>query len=388
MPFMEGFQITIAIIFIFITIIGLTGNIIVLFAIALNKSLHDSTNILIANLALADLLFLTLCPPISAYVYLFGWDFSETLCYITVSLQYLTCYVSVWTLVLLAYDRYLSISCPTRPISIRRGHTVFYACGALWIVAFLVNLPQMRNVGVLAFEHKGKATMVCVDSLTIALEDATVFDARSFYWVFNGLAYLLPLLLSIIFYFLLVKLLWKQKLVQSKSSQRMKRHATRMVFAVILTFGICWLPQNIRFFLRGLNYPNLSFWEYNTKFLITFQSTAQVLAYANSCTNPILYGVLSERFRNGLKMTVQKVFCCVDKHSLLMKRRHSFSLATTIGRKTSYSTSRMTSPDEIKKQLKEKESSYSMLLQPPSTISYQTTIYTDSSTVDDDQVIL
>lgn len=41
MSFMEGFQITIAIIFIFITIIGLTGNIVVLFVIALNKSLHD-----------------------------------------------------------------------------------------------------------------------------------------------------------------------------------------------------------------------------------------------------------------------------------------------------------------------------------------------------------
>lgn len=169
---------------------------------------------------------------------------------------------------------------------------------------------------------------------------------------------------------------------------RMKRHATRMVFAVILTFGICWFPQNIRFFLRGLNYPNLSFWEYNTKFLITFQSTAQVLAYANSCTNPILYGVLSERFRNGLTITVQRLFCCVDKNLLLMKRRKSFSLATTIGKKNSYSTSKVTSPDDIRHHLKDVESSYSTLLQPPPTSTIQTTIYEDSTTNDKNQVLL
>jgi len=218
--FIEGLQLIIGIIFIFITVIGLAGNAVVLFVIALNKQLHDSTNILIANLALADLLFLTLCPPISAYVYLYGWQFSESLCYITVSLQYVTCYVSVWTLVLLAYDRYLSISCPTQPKSIRRGHTVFYACAVLWILPFLVNLPQMRNVGVLAFEHNGKPTMVCVDSIAIAMEEATVTQTRIFYWFFNVLAYLLPLALSTVFYFMLVKLLWKQKVVQSKSSQR------------------------------------------------------------------------------------------------------------------------------------------------------------------------
>lgn len=61
----------------------------------------------------------------------------------------------------------------------------------------------------------------------------------------------------------------------------MKRHATKMVFIVIITFAICWLPQNIRFFLRGWNYPELSFWEMNAELLLLIQSTAQILAYLN-----------------------------------------------------------------------------------------------------------
>lgn len=43
------------IIFLVITVIGLIGNTIVLIVIAANKQLHDSTNILISNLAIADL---------------------------------------------------------------------------------------------------------------------------------------------------------------------------------------------------------------------------------------------------------------------------------------------------------------------------------------------
>lgn len=70
----------------------------------------------------------------------------------------------------------------------------------------------------------------------------------------------------------------------------MKKHATKMVFTVILTFALCWFPQNLRFFLRGLYYPDLTFWEQDTELLLAVQSTAQVLAYANSCVNPILYG--------------------------------------------------------------------------------------------------
>lgn len=104
--------------FMVIILVGFVGNTIVLFVIVSNRQLHDrwvhcpahppcSTNVLICNLALADLLFLTFCVPLTAYSYIFMWDFSERVCYWMVTLQYATCYVSVWTLVLLAYDRFL-----------------------------------------------------------------------------------------------------------------------------------------------------------------------------------------------------------------------------------------------------------------------------------------
>ncbi|KAH7700014.1 Protein NPR-9 [Aphelenchoides avenae] len=303
------------IIFLVITVIGLIGNTTVLIVIAANKQMHDSTNILICNLAIADLLFLIFCAPLTAYAYVYSWNFSETICYVTVTLQYVTCYVSVWSLMLLALDRYLSITSPGKSRGIRRGNSVFCVCVSAWLILFALNFPQMRNVGVLRFEYNGTMGMTCVDSMEIAMETSTVLGARIFYWGFNIGAFLLPLSLSTILYILLVKSLWKEKLVHSKSSTKMKKHATKMVFTVIVTFALCWFPQNLRFFLRGLNYPDLTFWEQDTDLLLAVQSTAQVLAYANSCVNPILYGVLSERFRAGLLRVWNRFGCLCRKYA-------------------------------------------------------------------------
>jgi len=170
----------------------------------------------------------------------------------------------------------------------------------------------------------------------------------------------------------------------------MKRHATRMVFVVILTFGICWLPQNVRFFLRGLNYPGLSFWEYNDKLLMTVQATAQVLAYANSCTNPILYGALSERFRTGLAVALQRICCCIDgsQAKLRKKYRGSLLLKSPLRRKSSFSTSKVASPvEDLPMRLNEKESS-SEYLRAPSVNSYQTTIYAEPINSDADGPVI
>ncbi|KAL3104168.1 hypothetical protein niasHS_002195 [Heterodera schachtii] len=301
----------IALAFVLITVVGLVGNVLVLTVIALNKQMHESTSLFICNLALADLLFLAFCVPLTAFSYVSNsWPFPDQLCFVTVTLQYVTCYVSVWTLVLLAHDRFVSITSPLANRSLKRSRAVFWICLAVWCAVLALNSLQLRHVGVLRFEYNGTLGSACVDSLEVALMRASLSQTRLFYWGFNFGAYLLPLATSCAFYFLLVKEIWRQKLVQTKSSQKMKRHATRMVFVVILTFGACWLPQNLRFFLQGLNYPEASFWERDEKTLLFVQSIAQTLAYANSCVNPILYGLLSERFRVAFRRTLGRFCCC------------------------------------------------------------------------------
>ncbi|KAI6205152.1 hypothetical protein M3Y94_00760100 [Aphelenchoides besseyi] len=302
-------------VFLLIIVIGFIGNSIVLFVIAVNRQLHDSNNILIACLASADLLFLLGCVPLTAFSYAYTWIFSDHICRLMIMLQYTTCFVSCYTLALLAFERYLSITSPTKLKSIRRRKNAIYACIGVWILMLILNWPTMRAAGVIEQEFNGTIERYCVDSVEIGSGSASLTTVRLFFWGFNFGAYILPLAMCSVFYGLLLKALYKDRLVISKSSQKMKRHATKMVLALICIFGALWFPQNLRFFLRALNYPELSFWEHNENLLLFVQSAAQTLAYSNSCINPILYGVLSERFRTVAVRTWSRVLGCSKRRS-------------------------------------------------------------------------
>ncbi|VDM39770.1 unnamed protein product [Toxocara canis] len=261
------------VVYCFIMIVGVIGNAAVLTVFALNRTLHNSTNTLITNLAFADLMFLMFCVPFTVYSYAKPWPFPDAFCYLTIYLQYVTAYASVWTLVILALDRFL-----------------------------------------------GQQLGTCVDSVAIALTSATKTEAIAFFVGFNVGAYVMPLGIICVLYVMMVRSLWRSKegLKVSKEAFKVKRRITKLVWVIILTFAICWLPQNIRFALKAAYYPEPIFWETeDSNFFFAVQTSFQLLAYANSCINPILYGAMSERFRDAFRQ-----LCHCKKSSLLMEESH------------------------------------------------------------------
>ena len=71
-----------------------------------NPQMKNTTNLLILNLAVADLLFISVCVPATAsdYILMF-WPFGLTWCRTVQYIIYVTAYVSIYTLVLMAGDR-------------------------------------------------------------------------------------------------------------------------------------------------------------------------------------------------------------------------------------------------------------------------------------------
>ena len=71
-----------------------------------NPQMRNTTNLLILNLAVADLLFILVCVPATASDYiLMVWPFGLTWCRTVQYIIYVTAYVSIYTLVLMAADR-------------------------------------------------------------------------------------------------------------------------------------------------------------------------------------------------------------------------------------------------------------------------------------------
>ena len=68
--------------------------------------MKNTTNLLILNLAVADLLFVLVCVPFTASDYvLMYWPFGLFWCKTVQYIIHVTAYVSIYTLVLMAGDR-------------------------------------------------------------------------------------------------------------------------------------------------------------------------------------------------------------------------------------------------------------------------------------------
>ena len=66
-----------------ITVIGTIGNLLVIYVILSQAALRNATNILLVSLALADVVFLLLSVPFTAYKYaVFTWPFGDVICMI------------------------------------------------------------------------------------------------------------------------------------------------------------------------------------------------------------------------------------------------------------------------------------------------------------------
>lgn len=102
--------------------------------VAANQQMRNTTNLLIINLALADLLFIVFCVPFTASDYALPfWPFGDAWCKIVQYLVIVTAYASVYTLVLMSLDRYLAVVHPITSMSIRTEANTYWAIAVTWV---------------------------------------------------------------------------------------------------------------------------------------------------------------------------------------------------------------------------------------------------------------
>lgn len=135
------------------------------------------------------------------------------------------------------------------------------------------------------------------------------------------LGFVVPLIVISVCYLLLLRFILSRRIVGSTISgavmerseyergrQRRRSKVTRSVTIVVLSFFICWLPNQA-----------LTLWGVLIKFdLVPFSKAfynAQAyafpltvcLAHANSCLNPVLYCLIRQEYRAGLKALLLRV---------------------------------------------------------------------------------
>uniref|UniRef100_A0A663M4V5 G-protein coupled receptors family 1 profile domain-containing protein n=1 Tax=Athene cunicularia TaxID=194338 RepID=A0A663M4V5_ATHCN len=126
------------------------GNALVIVAFALDRSLRTQGNFFFLNLAIADLLVGGFCIPLYIpYVLTGEWRLGRGWCKLWLVVDYLVCTASVFNIVLISFDRFISV---TKAVSYRaqKGVTrnAILKMITVWIAAFLLYGPA-----ILSWEH-------------------------------------------------------------------------------------------------------------------------------------------------------------------------------------------------------------------------------------------
>ena len=205
----------------------------VIYVIITRDGMRTKTNVMLFNLALADVLFLLSCPHYTAYraahatLHLGSSAFDQVLCKSVTCILYVTAYVTIYTLVLIAVVRYVGIVCFKLSRFITRTTLVLSSCG-LWITMCAANSPIIFAYRMIAFN----TTEWCqTDSRRIV--DTTFFT----------FAYFLPLAVIALCSIGIWRHVRRNVMTSQRESRAGQAKAEWLLVAVVAAFAVCWLPM-------------------------------------------------------------------------------------------------------------------------------------------------
>ncbi|KAJ3607698.1 hypothetical protein NHX12_024749 [Muraenolepis orangiensis] len=299
----------ISLVFTLIFLIGTVGNSLVLAVLFRNGKMNTkTTHVFIFNLGIADLSFILFCVPFQATIYTMDeWVFGPVFCKVVHFIIFLTMYASVFTLAAVSLDRYLAICYPLQSREMRTPKNALASVCLVWLLALLFSGPY------LSYYHQVDlgGVRLCVPVWEPAPRMA--MDLCTF--VFG---YLVPLAVLSLTYARTVRHLWTgvdPQVKEASGSRRAKRRVTKMMVAVAALFCLCWLPHHLLMLCMWFGPFPLNHTTYALRIL------SHLVAYANSCLNPVVYALVSKHFRKGLG----SLHCCcaLRKRGGVVNRVHT-----------------------------------------------------------------
>ncbi|KAM4719595.1 uncharacterized protein FYW61_015333 [Anableps anableps] len=285
------------IIYTVVFVVGLTANGMAIWVFLFRTKKKYPSSIYMANLALADLLFVVWMPlKISYHVNGNNWFYGEPLCKVLVSFFYGNMYCSVLFIACLSVQRYWVVA---HPLSTQRKNNkvAIGVCVAVWAFIWITSIPLYL------YNHTAKIK----DTNMTTCHDVNVIDSDDlyssikhplFYFMFMGtVAFFVPCIVIIVAYTLLLKTLGNSTVDSNATKTRSK--AIVLILVVLVTFLVCFIPSNI---MLVVHYALLKAGVENNGY--GFYITTLCLASLNSCLDPFIYYFVSEEFREHVKNTL------------------------------------------------------------------------------------
>ncbi|XP_015788297.1 neuromedin-U receptor 2-like [Tetranychus urticae] len=311
-----------------IFILGVIGNTATILVILRFKYMQSVTNLYLLNLAIADLLTLCAAMPLELYQlwHQYPWELGGLPCLLKVLIPETTANASILTLVAFTLERYSAIcgSPKTPPPNINSSSSTRNRFTRNTVLIWLLGL-----LGAVPLALYTRINYLYIDDEPL-IESAWCglpFNDPDRTWETIMLTstiifFIFPLLIiCLLYYFIAITLKKATRLDPignidihlndqrcSRKIMQSRKIVIRLLVAIVIAFTICWTP----FHAQRLLFLYVSLYsEWSNKLRSVNQILfllAGVFYYLNSSINPILYSVMSTRFRVAFSLYINGLF--------------------------------------------------------------------------------
>ena len=238
-------------------------------------------------------------------------------------------HASVLTILTISFERYFAICHPLKTLYMCSTRRSIYVICVVWVVALLSSSPfaVMSSTELAEFNHDNSLVTVC---------RSHVHGLWKIYVIgMIVLFFALPFcLLTFVYSVIVWRISRESKLLRGTNgcssttayTLRTRRRTVMMVGVIMILFFVCLLP--IRVFTLWVTYAPVSHihrmgfegWENLNAFV-------RVMFYGNSAINPIVYNIMSSKFRQAFMKTlgIRKTMLS-SGHSTLVTKFSSSSM--------------------------------------------------------------
>ncbi|XP_036604108.1 thyrotropin-releasing hormone receptor-like [Trichosurus vulpecula] len=301
-----------------ICVVGIIGNMMVVLVVLTTRDMRTPTNCYLVSLALADLMVLLAAGLPNISDSLAGqWIYGHAGCLCITYFQYLGINVSSCSIMAFTVERYIAICHPIRAQTVCTVSRAKRIITGVWVVTsaycmlwfFLVDINITKSQS-LECGYKVSRNLY----LPIYLLDFAIF-------------FVTPLVVATVLYGLIGRILFLSSLShipscagtegypegstsergqgtkaeqgkaggcsRSRGALSSRKQVTKMLVVVVVLFAVLWMPYRTLVLVNSfMDRPYLDPW---------FLLFCRTCVYANSAINPIVYNLMSQKFRMAFK---------------------------------------------------------------------------------------
>ncbi|KGL74567.1 Neuromedin-U receptor 2 [Tinamus guttatus] len=287
-----------ALVYSLIFVVGVVGNFLVCLVIIKHRNMKTPTNYYLFSLAVSDLLVLLFGMPLevyemwSNYPFLFG----PVGCYFKTALFETVCFASILSVTTVSVERYVAILHPFRAKLESTRKRALRTIVVLWVLSVLLALPNTSTHGIM-LQYFPNGTLVPGSATCTVVRPMWIYNC--IVQITSFLFYVLPMgVISVLYYLMGLRLKGDKSLEVEEMAVNVqkpsRRSVTKMLFVLVMVFAICWAPFHIdRLFFSFV----VEWTEPLANIFNLIHVVSGVFFYLSSAVNPIIYNLLSQRFR-------------------------------------------------------------------------------------------